>query len=78
MKLHGSWLDTRTALLARWSRLSDEDLSAVDGERGALLRLLKARYGKTYGELEREVNEFELREVWAANMARPSLGITND
>ena len=53
-------------------------LAQVHRQREALLHALKIRYGKTYGELEREVTEFDFREIWAANMARPSLGIAND
>jgi len=42
-----------------------------------LIRLLRAHYNKSYGELQREVTEFDMRDVWAAKMARHSLGITD-
>jgi hypothetical protein len=43
------------------------------------MRMLKVRHPKrTYAEIEREVTEFELRDVRAAYAARPSLGIPND
>lgn len=76
--LHGDWQQLRARLRARWSRLSDEDVSAVAGVRQELVRRLKARYGKSFSEIEREVTEFELQDIWAANMARKSLGITSD
>jgi hypothetical protein len=77
MQLRGNWRTTRQALQARWSRLTPDDVPNVAGDRDALVEVLRARYAKSYGELEREVTEFDLREVWAANMARPSLGIGN-
>lgn len=76
--LHGDWQQVRARLQARWSRLSDEDVSAVAGVRQELVRRLKARYDKSFSEIEREVTEFELQDIWAANMARKSLGITSD
>lgn len=78
LDLHGNWALMHEAMRQRWPRLSDDDIIAVAGERAALVRLLKALYGKTYGELEREVTEFDLRDIRAANSARPSLGIGHD
>lgn len=76
--LYGNWQKVRDMVRTHWPRLTDDDVDGIAGERDALVRLLKVRYGKTYGELEREVTEFDLRDIRAANMARPSLGITND
>ncbi len=77
-RLLGTWEQTRAAARKVWPRLTEADCDAIAGQREALLHALKIRYGKTYGELEREVTEFDFREIWAANMARPSLGIAND
>jgi len=77
-KLLGDWQQMSPKVRAQWPRLSADDVVAIDGAREALVRMLRQRYGKSYGELEREVTEFDLRDSRAANMARPSLGITND
>lgn len=77
-RLQGDWQQMSSRVRAHWPRLSDDDVRAIDGERDGLVRALKARYDKTYGELDGEVTEFDLRDSRAANMARPSLGITND
>jgi hypothetical protein len=42
------------------------------------MRVLKARSSKSYGEIERELAEFELRDLRATYMSRPSLGIGLD
>jgi hypothetical protein len=77
-KLIGDWLELRASLREYWQHLTDEDVASIAGERDALMRTLKARYAKTYGEIEREVTEFELRDARSANALRPSLGIRND
>ncbi len=76
--LHGSWTQMKSAVLAQWPRVTLEDIAELKGEREALMRLLKARYQKSYGEIEREVGEFELRDHRARYMSRPALGIGQD
>ena len=77
-KLSGDWLQLKATLRDYWHHLTDEDVASIAGERDALMRTLKTRYAKTYGEIEREVTEFEHREARSANASRPSLGIRND
>lgn len=76
--LNGNWMQMKAALRDYWQRLSEDDIEAIAGERDQLMRMLKVRYEKTYGEIEREVTEFELRDVRSAYASRPSLGIMND
>ena len=47
-------------------------------EREALMRVLKDRYQKTYGEIECEVAEFEMRDQRIGYATRPSYGIGPD
>jgi hypothetical protein len=75
--LSGDWERLRAALLEFWPRLTEQDLTAIAGRRDELMRTLKVRYGKSYGEIERELVEFELRDVRLANASRRSLGITD-
>lgn len=76
--LRGNWAQMKDAAREFWPHLTEDDVAAIEGQRGELVRRLKARYEKSYGEIEREVTEFELRDIRAAYAARPSLGITND
>lgn len=76
--LPGDWRQVREAVRLHWPRLTATDVEAIAGERRALVRALKGHYGTTIGEIERQVLDFELRDARAANMARPSLGITAD
>jgi hypothetical protein len=68
----------RSAILARWPELTAEDIASLAGKREELMRLLKSRSTKSYGEIEREVVEFEVRELRAGYASRPALGIGTD
>lgn len=73
--LRGNWNQMKTAILEHWSRLTAEDIASLAGEREALMQVLKNRYEKSYGEIEREVAEFELRDLRSSYAARLSRGI---
>jgi hypothetical protein len=68
----------KTAVLEQWSRVTVEDIAHLAGEREALMQVLKDRYAKTYGEIEREVAEFEVRDLRKGYRLRPSQGIGAD
>ena len=76
--LHGDWAQTSAVVRQYWPHLSEHDVASLSGERDQLMRMLKDRYKKSYGQIEREVSEFELRELRTAYAARPSLGILNE
>lgn len=77
-EISGDWAKMKTDVRTFWPQLTEDDVVAVAGERDELMRKLKARYAKSYGEIEREVTEFELRDARSAFASRPSMGITND
>jgi hypothetical protein len=76
--LHGNWPQMKSALLKQWPAVTAEDIAGLAGEREELMRLLKARSNKSYGQIENEVAEFELRELRAGYASRPALGIGPD
>ena len=76
--LRGNWSQMKTAVLEQWSRVTVEDIAHLAGEREALMQVLKDRYAKTYGEIEREVAEFEVRDQRKGYRMRPSQGIGAD
>lgn len=77
-KLNGNWPAMKPAFLKQWPQVTVQDIAGLAGEREELMKVLKARYDKTYGEIEREVAEFEARDARAKNMARLSSGIGLD
>lgn len=76
--LRGDWSQMKSAVLEHWSRVTAEDIATLAGEREALMRVLKDRYAKTYGEIEREVAEFEMRDLRQGYRSRVSQGIGAD
>jgi uncharacterized protein YjbJ (UPF0337 family) len=42
----------------RWPKLTDEDISAVDGECSNLVDVVERRYGLEHDQAERQVDEF--------------------
>ena len=76
--LNGNWNLMKPAVLERWSSITADDIAHLAGEREALMQVLKTRYQKTYGEIEREVTEFEVSTLRAGYASRPSRGIGLD
>lgn len=76
--LRGSWSQMKAAVLQHWSRVTAEDIAQLAGDRESLMQVLKDRYAKTYGEIEREVAEFEMRDLRAGYKSRLSQGIGPD
>lgn len=57
-ELKGNWLELKGKVKQRWGRLTDDDLTAIDGKREELIGRLQQRYGRTREEIEEEVEEF--------------------
>ena len=69
--LSDNWTRVRAVVRHHWPLLTEQDVAGITGERDELMRLLKSRYPKTYEQIERELTEFELREV-RSGYAAPS------
>ena len=76
--LRGNWSQMKVAVLQHWSKVTAEDIAHLAGERESLMQVLKDRYAKTYGEIEREVAEFEMRDLRSGYKSRLSQGIGPD
>ena len=76
--LRGNWMHMKSAVLDRWPCVTVEDIAPLEGRREELMRVLKARTNKSYSEIERELAEFELRDLRAGYASRPALGIGPD
>jgi hypothetical protein len=71
-------MEMTPAIRTRWPEVTADDISTLGGDRDALMRVLKARTNKTYAQIDREVAEFEMRDLRAAYASRPSSGIGAD
>lgn len=54
-QIKGDWKQLRTKLQEKWSKLTDEDITAIAGKRDHLITILQERY-----EFQKERAELEL------------------
>ncbi|KAA5967459.1 CsbD family protein [Pantoea sp. M_9] len=57
----GSWKQFKGKCKEQWGKLTDDDLSVIEGRRDQLIGKIQERYGYARAEAEREVNEWESR-----------------
>jgi uncharacterized protein YjbJ (UPF0337 family) len=59
MNWQQDWTQFRTDVQSQWSRLTERDLDAINGDREALARKLQELYGFDEDEVEQEIETFE-------------------
>jgi uncharacterized protein YjbJ (UPF0337 family) len=56
-QVRGNWQQAKGELKVRWGKLTDDDLSVIDGERDKLVGTLQEKYGITKEEAMKQVDE---------------------
>lgn len=54
----GNWKQLKGRVKERWGKLTDQDLTAIEGKREQLLGKLQERYGIAKEEAEAELKRF--------------------
>jgi uncharacterized protein YjbJ (UPF0337 family) len=54
----GDWKQFKGKVKEKWGKLTDDDLTAVEGRRDQLLGKLQERYGYGKDQAEQELDEF--------------------
>ena len=63
-KIEGSWKQFKGKLREQWGRLTEDDVTVIEGKREKLVGKIQERYGITRDEADREVREWlEMLEV---------------
>ena len=57
-RVEGNWKQMKGAVKEKWGKLTDDDLTTLDGKRESLMGKLQERYGWAKDEAERELNDF--------------------
>lgn len=57
-QVKGNWHELKGTAKSRWGRLTDDDLTRIDGERERLIGKIQEAYGVSKEEAERQVEEF--------------------
>lgn len=55
----GKWHEFKGKIKEKWGKLTDNDLSEINGKREALLGKLETRYGYAKDKAEKELSAFE-------------------
>ena len=57
--IKGKWTQIKGSLKTKWGKLTDDDLSRIDGNHEYLVGKLQERYGWQKDQAEREIHDFE-------------------
>lgn len=58
-KMKGQWEQMKGKVKEKWGKLTDDDLTVIDGRSDQLAGRIQERYGMAQEEAEREVRNFE-------------------
>ncbi len=65
--LKGKWKEIKGDLKSKWGKLTDDDLTEIEGDQEKFIGILQKRYGYTKDKAEQEYNDFMVnREKRAA------------
>ncbi len=56
--LAGNWKQLKGKVKERWGKLTDDDMTVIEGRKDQLVGRLQERYGYSREEAEREANDF--------------------
>ena len=58
-QLKGNWKQLQGRVKEQWGKLTDDDLTQVNGQRDQLVGKLQEKYGIAKEEAQKQVKEFE-------------------
>jgi len=58
-QIQGKWHELKGQVKVRWGKLTDQDLTVINGRREILAGKLMERSGATKEQIEKEISEFE-------------------
>ena len=56
----GKWSQFKGSVKEKWGRLTDDDLTAIDGKRETLVGKLQQRYGIAKEEAEAQIRDWKI------------------
>ena len=61
--IKGQWKEMTGDAKRQWGKLTDDDLTRIDGDRDKLVGAVQKNYGKSKEEAEREVDDWQRRHA---------------
>lgn len=56
--LKGKWKEMQGEVKKQWGKLTDDDLTVIDGEKDKLFGVIQTKYGYTKDRIEKEYETF--------------------
>jgi uncharacterized protein YjbJ (UPF0337 family) len=57
-QMEGKWKQMKGSIKSRWGNLTDDDLTAVEGQKDQLVGRIQERYGIAREEAQKQVDEW--------------------
>ncbi len=58
-RVSGNWKQLKGKIKEKWGKLTDDDLSILEGKRDQVVGKIQEKYGITKDEAEKQYREFE-------------------
>jgi uncharacterized protein YjbJ (UPF0337 family) len=62
--IQGNWQQLKGRIKEQWGKLTDDDLTYLEGKQDQLSGKIQERYGIAREEAERQVQDFRKRHNW--------------
>lgn len=62
-KIEGNWIEFRGKVKEQWGKLTDDDLTQIQGQRDQLVGRIQKLYGISVDDANKEVTDWENRVV---------------
>jgi uncharacterized protein YjbJ (UPF0337 family) len=63
-RVAGQWKQIKGSIKEQWGKLTDDEISQLEGHSDRLAGRLQERYGIAREEAERQAREFQTRHNW--------------
>ena len=60
-RINGSWEQVKGSVQKAWGKLTNDDLSVIEGDRKQLAGKIQERYGVAKDEAEKQIHEWNAR-----------------
>ena len=57
-QMEGKWKQMKGSMKSRWGKLTDDDLTVIEGQKDQLVGRIQERYGLARDEAQRQVDEW--------------------
>ena len=58
----GQWKQMKGSVKQQWGKLTDDDLTRIEGDRDRLIGTVQERYGVAKDDADRQVRDWEARQ----------------